>query len=130
MQEGKKISSIILIKTALFHLLSDVAAIFMFAVAMYFLEGGYEFSPLFGTLALSVGCLISALYLGNKLGEKGIIIGAAIGVATFVPITLISLLVNHSSVSIHLLLRLVIMILASLIGAIIGVNRKSSEKLV
>lgn len=130
MRDNKKLNYSVIIKTVLLHILTDVVFIFIFAVAMYFLEDGYEYSPLFATLSLAAGCFVSALYLGIRVAKKGIIIGLAVGSGTFALVTLISMLVNNGAIGIHLLLRLVIMLLTSVIGGIIGVNRKSSEKFI
>ncbi len=124
----KKIDYISILKAFLIWLFSSAACIFLFASAMYFLEGGYEYSPLFATVCLAVGSFAASLYLGNKMGQNGILIGLAVGGTVFIVATLITLLVNSGAVSMHILLRLVILMLASLIGAIIGVNRKDSQK--
>lgn len=125
-----KIGYITLIKTALIFIVSFVAAAFIFAVALYFLEDGYELSPLFATLSLSLGGFVASLYLGNFKGEKGILLGGAVALVIFFITALITLLVNRGAVSIHLVLRFVIILLSSLIGAIIGVNKKINKKFI
>lgn len=126
--DGKKIDYIMLLKALLIWVLSSAVSIFVFATVMYFLEGGYRYSPLFATVALAVGCFMSSLYLGNKIGKNGILIGLSLGGTVFVLSTLITLLVNSGALSVHTLLRLIIFLLASMIGAIIGVNRKDNRK--
>lgn len=128
MASGKKIDFLLFLKTVIIWIFVSAAAIFAFAAIMYFLEGGYEFSPLFATISIGFGCLAASYYLGNFLGKKGIIIGFGVGGISFILIALVTLFVNSGAVSIHLLLRLIIMLLASLIGAIIGVNRKAEQK--
>ncbi len=128
MSEGKKINLSLIIKTVIIWVVASLIAVLIFANAMYFLESGYEFSPLFATISVAIGCFFASLFAGNKLGKNGILIGVSIGGITFLLITLITLLVNSGAVSVHILLRLVILILASLIGSIIGVNRKAEQK--
>ncbi len=128
--DENKIGYITLIKTALIFIVSFVAVAFLFAVALYYLEGGYEYSPLLATLALSLGGFASSLYLGNFKGEKGILLGGAVALVIFIVTALITLLVNNGAVSIHLVLRFVIILLSSLIGAIIGVNKKANKKFI
>lgn len=125
-----KFGVIRLIKTAVIFLLVALASAFVFAVGMYFLESGYEFSPLFATLCLATGSFAAALYLGNAVGERGLLIGLAVGGTVFFVTALITLLVNSGAVSVHLLLRLVILLLSSFIGAILGVNRKANKKFI
>jgi putative membrane protein (TIGR04086 family) len=128
MSEGKKIDLALIIKASLVFLFSSAVAVFLFAVGMYFLEGGFEYSPLFATISVAVGCLLASLFLGIKIQKNGILIGLAIGGAVFVILTLVTLLVNKGAVNIHILLRLVILMLSSMIGAIIGVNRNTQQK--
>lgn len=128
MSEGKKIDLALLIKASLVFLISSAVAVFLFAVGMYFLEGGFEYSPLFATISVAVGCLLASLFLGIKIQKNGILIGLAVSGAVFVILTLVTLLVNKGAVNIHILLRLVILMLSSMIGAIIGVNRNTQQK--
>jgi len=128
MSSGKRISLSLIIKTVIIGVLVSLAAVLVFATIMYFLEGGYEYSPLFATVSIAIGCFFASLFLGNKLGKSGILIGLGVGGITFITVTLITLLVNSGAVSIHILLRFIILLLSSLIGAIIGVNRKAEQK--
>ena len=128
MSECKKIDLALIIKAILVFLLSSVIAVFLFAIGMYFLEGGFQYSPLFATISVAVGCLLASLYLGIKKQKNGILIGLLVGGIVFIILTLITLLVNKGAVSVHILLRLIILILSSMIGAIIGVNRNSQQK--
>ncbi|MEE1073868.1 MAG: TIGR04086 family membrane protein [Acutalibacteraceae bacterium] len=128
--DENKIKYITLIKTILIFTLVFFTAVFLFAVVLYLLEGGYELSPLFATLSIAMGCFAASLYLGNYKGEKGILVGGAVALVIFIITSVISLLVNDGSFSIHLLLRFVIILLASLIGAIIGVNKKINKKFI
>ncbi len=125
-----KIGFMTLIKTAIIFIVSFIVAAFIFAVGLYFLEGGYELSPLLATLSLAIGGFASSLFLGNYKGEKGILLGGAVALVIFIVTALITLLVNRGAVSIHLLLRFVIILLSSLIGAIIGVNKKANKKFI
>ncbi len=125
-----KIGYMTIIKTVLIFIAVFVVAAFIFALVLYFLEGGYELSPLFATLSLAIGGFASSFFLGNHKGEKGILLGGAVALVVFIITALITLLVNRGAVSIHLLLRFVIILLSSLIGAIIGVNKKANKKFI
>ncbi len=126
--ENKKLDYFLLLKSVILFAVFSIAAVFIFALALYFLEGGYEYSPLLATISLAIGCFATAFYLGFKLGKNGILIGLAVGGTVFIIASLITLFVNSGAVSVHILLRLVILLLSSLIGAIIGVNRKDNQK--
>ncbi|MBQ4118924.1 MAG: TIGR04086 family membrane protein [Clostridia bacterium] len=125
-----KIGYMTIIKATLIFTIAFFTTAFIFAVALYLLEGGYELSPLLATLSLSLGGFTSSLYLGNYKGEKGILLGGAVALVIFILTALITLLVNRGAVSIHFVLRFVIILLSSLIGAIIGVNKKANKKFI
>ncbi len=126
--DNKKIDYILLLKAFLIFVLTSVFGIFVFAAAMFFLEGGYEYSPLFATLSLGIGCFSTSWILGRKIGKKGIVIGFLTGIIVFVVATLISIFVNSTAFTIHTLLRFIIFLLSSMIGAIIGVNQNGNRK--
>ncbi len=126
--DGKKIDYIMLLKAFLVWVLTSTAGVLAFAVGMFFLESGYEYSPLFATISLGVGCFFASWFLGKKIGKKGIVIGILVGGVIFIVATLISLIVNSGALSVHTLLRLIIFLLSSMIGAIIGVNQNGNRK--
>lgn len=107
-----------------------VTAIFIliFATVMYLIEGGYQYSPLFATISAAMGTLVASMYMGKKIGQKGLVTGGIIGCVTFFLITLISLILDSSALGINTLFRFIIIMLSSLIGGVVGVNRKVNEK--
>ena len=109
---------------------SLVSALFIiiFAAIMYFFEFGFEYATVFATLSVAIGCLVSSFIIGNKRGEKGILTGAVVGFITFLTITFISLIVDSGSVTINTVFHFVIFMLSSLIGGILGVNKKINRK--
>ena len=123
-----KLSYITVIITALMEIISTLVFVLIFAVVMYLIEGGYEYSSLFATVSIAIGALIASFYLGNKQGQKGILIGLAVGGITFITVTLLSLLMDNGAVGINILFHFIIIMLASLIGAILGVNKKANQK--
>ena len=116
-----------LIKALILFLISGALCLLIFAAVMFYLESAFSYSPLFATLAIAVGCFFASFYLGKKTGKKGFLIGLGVGAVVFTIVTLVSLFVNSGSVTVHTLLRLVILLLSSMIGGIIGVNRKANQ---
>lgn len=102
--------------------------IFLFAIIMYLIEGGYEFSPLFATISLGLGSLFSSMYLAKKVGKRGLLIGAIVGMAVFLLMLIISFIANKSQMSVNTLFRFIIIMLSSLIGGVIGVNKGNNQK--
>ena len=124
----KKIDYIFLLKVLIIEVLTTVAAMFVFALVLYFLEGGYQFSPLFTTISLGLGCFLASLYAAGKVGQNGLLIGAIIGGATFIIVTLVGLMGSKEIFTLNTLFRLIILMLLSFIGGVLGVNSKQNQK--
>ena len=118
----------IIIKAALLFLIISAAAVMLFALVMYIFSSGFKYSALFATLSAALGTCGAAFYISGKSGSRGWLIGAAVGGAVFCLLTLISLTVNRGGLTQNTLFRLVIIMLSSVIGGILGVNRTSQHK--
>ena len=78
--------------------------------------------------ALIMYIFAAAFYLSGKNGSRGWLTGAAVGGIVFCVLTLISLMINRGGLTQNTLFRFVILMLSSVIGGILGVNRKSQHK--
>ena len=124
----KKFDYIFLIIALVILVLTTVSAMLSFAAVLYFLENGYQYSPLFATISLGIGCFATSFYASKKIGEKGLITGAIVGGATFLIITLISLMASKDIFTLNTLFKLIILMLSSFIGGVLGVNSKQNQK--
>lgn len=124
----KKSDYIFLIKILFIEILTTAAAMFLFAVILYFLESGYQYSPLFATVSLGMGCFAASYYTARKIGKKGFIIGTAIGGITFLIIALLSLILSNDVFTLNTFFKLIILMLLSFIGGVLGVNSKQNGK--
>ncbi len=86
------------------------------------------FAVPFATVSLAVGSFAASMYSSSKIGDKGYLIGLITGAVVFVVIMLISLVINRSGLTINTLFHLVIIMLSSVIGGIIGVNKGKDKK--
>ena len=107
-----------------------VTAVFitLFAVIMYLSGSAFKYAPVFATVSVAIGSLTAAFFTAKKRGSHGLIIGAVIGGITFILITLISLIINRGGVTVNTLFHFIIIMLSSLIGGILGVNKGKSHK--
>lgn len=107
-----------------------VTAVFitLFAVIMYLSGSAFKYAPVFATVSVAIGSLTVAFFTAKKRGSHGLIIGAVIGGITFILITLISLIINRGGVTVNTLFHFIIIMLSSLIGGVIGVNKGKSHK--
>lgn len=81
--------------------------------------------PLWDTITLIVSIVSGAMYLTVKIGEKGWLNGAIIGLLYFLILFLLNcLLVESSGANSFSYLKLVISIVIGMIGGMIGINLK------
>ncbi len=81
-----------------------------------------------GTVSLALGSFAAAYYVSKKSESRGYIIGALTGLVSFAAVTVISLIVNKSGLTLNTLFHFIIIVLASAIGGILGVNRGKNKK--
>lgn len=113
---------------ALLGIVVTAAFMALFAVVMYMAQIGSEYSPVLATVSLAAGTLAAAFYAARKIGKRGLLIGLATGGITFVLVTLISLIVDKGGITYNTLFHLIILMLSSLIGGVLGVNKKDNRK--
>ena len=107
-----------------------VTAVFilLFALVMYLSGAAFKYAPVFATLSVAIGCFVAAFFTAKRQGSKGWLVGMVIGGITFILITLVSLIVNSGGITLNTLFHFIILMLSSLIGGILGVNKGKSHK--
>ena len=80
------------------------------------------------SIALSIGVFLGGFFVSQKTKEKGMLQGGALGIASFLIITLISLIVDSSGVSLITLIHAAVTLLSGCIGGILGVNTGNKRK--
>ena len=107
-----------------------VTFIFMmlFALIMTLFSIDRSFALPFATVSGAIGCFVAAFFSSKKIGDKGYLTGAAVGIGSFLLVLIISLIFNTDSFSKNTVFHLIIMILSSLIGGIFGVNKGKNKK--
>lgn len=114
--------------TAVIFVAVTVGFILIFAAVMYLIEGGYEYSPLFATISAAAGTLLSSMYLARKVGKKGLLTGGAVGTIIFLLLVIMAFVFNKTAIGVNTLFRFIIIMLSSLIGGVIGVNKNTNPK--
>lgn len=107
-----------------------VAAAFIavFAFVMYLSGAAFKYAPVFATISVAFGCFAAAFFTAKRQGNRGWLVGAVIGGITFIIITIISLLINRTGVTVNTLFHFIIIMLSSVIGGILGVNKRKNHK--
>lgn len=73
-------------------------------------------------VSMSIGAFFGGLISAKLLKEKGLLIGALNGLVFFFITTIISFTVNMESMTIISLIKLILFVICSMIGGVIGVN--------
>ena len=107
-----------------------LVSMFIFAAIIYFFGIDRAFTVPLSTLSLGLGSFAAAFFVSKKIGNKGYLTGTAVGLITFAAVTVISLIVNRTGLTVNTLFHFIIIVLASAIGGIIGVNKGKGKKLI
>ena len=118
----------VFIKAFIIEAIITAVGVLVFAVIMYFLDAGYEYSAVFATVSLAIGCFLGSFYAAKKFGQKGLLNGAIVGIITFAIILVVSLIVDKGAVTVNTLFHLIIFMLSSVIGGVLGVNKAQNKK--
>lgn len=120
-----------IVKTAIIggiiFLLTGFIAVLMFAVLIYFAELGDAMAPLFATISVAIGIMVSSYWIAKRTGKKGFLIGLIIGLSVFSLVTVISLIADDGAMTLNTLFHLVIFVLSGLVGGILGVNKPNKK---
>ncbi len=117
----------LILKTAITELVTVLLFISIFAAVMYFANIDKSLSPVFGTIAVSIGALVASFFTAKKVGCKGYLTGFIIGISTFIIVLIVSLIIDDGGITINTLFHFIIYVLSSLIGGITGVNKKGKK---
>ncbi|MBQ8740110.1 MAG: TIGR04086 family membrane protein [Clostridia bacterium] len=112
---------------AIIGVLATVAAMLVFSAVLLFLNIDRAYAAPFATISVAIGCFCAGRHTAKKIGDKGYLIGLIIGAVVFVVITALSLIMGNS-LSLNTLFHFIIMMLASIVGGIMGVNRNKHKK--
>ena len=118
------------IKAFILEMFVTSISIAIFALIIYFTESGFEYAPIFATISIAIGSFLAAYYTAKKINNKGFLVGLFVGIITFILITVISLIIDQGTVTINTLFHFIIILLSSMIGGIIGVNKSQNKKFI
>ncbi len=105
----------------------------MFVIMALILSTGIfslEASTLLASVSVAIGSFFAGLISAKKSGKNGLLTGAITGSFLFLIFTVISLLVFKSSPTAATLVRLILFVIGSSIGGIIGVGSSDKRKIV
>lgn len=109
-----------------------VSMIFIFLCAGLLTVGNFAHSIAFplSSLALGIGGFFGSRYVAKKIREKGYLCGLIIGIVLFSVNTVISMALGGFAFTWMSVIRLVIILLMSMLGGILGINSASTKSLV
>ena len=106
-----------------------LVATFILAVIMHFLEIGKEYSSPLSGVALGAGCFFGGFIHSRLHVKNGLVCGLIISCAIYLIIALVSLIGGSNIFSLNALIHLMIVVLSSAIGGILGVNTGKRVKI-
>ena len=125
---GGIVNGILILRSAIYFLISTAISVVIFALILFFTESGSEYTPIFGTVSVAIGILITSFITAKKLAKKGFMVGLVTAGVVFMLTTLISLIIDDGGFTLNTIFHLIIYLLSGLIGGILGVNKSSNNK--
>ena len=107
-------------------LVISLAAMLLFATVLLFFGIDRAYAAPFATISVGAGSFFASKVAARKIGDKGYLTGLIVGMITFALITAVSLILGNG-LSLNTLFHFVIIMLASVSGGILGVNKKQKK---
>lgn len=104
-----------------------LVSMLVFAAALLFFNIDRAYSAPFATISIALGSFIASYIAAKKTGERGYLTGIIIGTIVFIVITVLSLIMGNG-LSLNTLFHFIIIMLSSIVGGIMGVNRDKHKK--
>jgi len=116
-----------ILKTAIIEIVTILLSTMIFALVMYFAKLDKSVAPVLGTISVAIGSFFASFLAAKKLGCKGYLTGIITGGVTFLFVLIVSLIIDNGGVTINTIFHFIIFMLSSLIGGIMGVNKKGEK---
>lgn len=116
------------IKGALIGVAVTLIFMCLFAAIILFCNIDRGYSVPFATVSLALGSFTAAYIVSKESERRGYLIGTLVGLVSFAVVTIISLIINRNGLTMNTLFHFIIIVLASAIGGILGVNKGKSKK--
>ncbi len=116
------------LKAVILGIIVTAVCVLLFAAVLLLPSVGRALSAPFASVSLAAGTIATSFYLAKKLNAKGYVVGALTGLAVFVAVSVVSMLIKGTPLTLHTFFRFLILLFSGLVGGIWGVNRKSGRK--
>lgn len=125
--DNKRKNYINILTALILQVIVTFLGVSLFSIIMNLADVDYKYSPVFGSVVVALGAFASAYFLSRIKKSKGYVIGGAVGLITFLIVTLVGLIMNDGGMTVNTLFHLIIIMLSSLTGGILGVNKKTKK---
>ena len=105
---------------AVLGVVATLISMLAFAALLLIFSIDRAYSAPFATISLAVGSFIASRYTAKKIGDKGYLIGIIIG----------AVIIVGNSLSLNTFFHFVIIMLSSIVGGIMGVNKDKHKKFI
>jgi len=115
------------IKSLILILLSIVLLSFIVGTLNYFNIINTKLVSIFEIISIIMSMIIGGIYIGKNSNQKGFLEGIKIGLITIIILFLFGYLGLEQKINISLLFFYIIILISSILGSILGINKKSSN---
>ncbi len=100
----------------------------VFAAIMLMFDAPAAASGYFSYITVFISALLGGFFAAKFSKEKGIIVGAAVGLALFLIISLVSVIFASDIYFLKFVIRFLLCMLAAVVGGVLGVNAGHKNK--
>lgn len=118
----------IILKAVIIGVVLTLGVMLALSAVMLIFDVSSSLAVPFATVSVAVGSFGAAFYSARKIGSRGYLIGLICGFITFAVVFLLSLAMSMGGITQNTLFHLIIILISSLIGGILGINFKTDKK--
>lgn len=112
----------------LFGLITIILLLFTFSIIITKIDLPKPILSVLSTISVGLGAFVASFICGKIMKARGLMIGIICGIFISIFILLIGVTVFHNPISTIGIIKLVVIIVSSLIGGVIGVNIRRKIK--
>lgn len=86
-----------------------------------------KYAVILASISVAAGVFCGALYLSAVKKEKGYLNGLTVGIAVFLIVTAVSLVVHKGGLTVNTIFHAILFLISGVIGGILGVNKKGEK---
>lgn len=115
------------LKSILYIFISIILFSILIGTLSYFNILNNSFVRIFEYVAISISTLIGGFYIGKNSNQKGFLEGIKIGIIMIIILFIFNYLAFDNGFNLSIIFFYAIILISSILGSILGINKKSSN---